>query len=278
MKAVLVTGASTGIGLACTQKLANAGFAVYAGVRDDADANRLAALHENIRPLRLDVTAAEQVAAAASAIRTEGVPLRAVLNNAGIVVAGPLEYLPLPDVRRQFEVNVLGALAVTQAVLPLLRQCEGSRVLFMSSVSGQIAPPFLGPYAASKFAIEALADSLRMELAPFSVQVAVIQPGNVRTPIWGKSRAANSEVASRMPPEAHERYGTVLNELARAIEREEPTFIEADVVATVVARAVSSPRTKARYAIGTPGAWQRRAAALLPERLRDRLILRALRR
>lgn len=277
-RGVLVTGASTGIGYACAQVLANAGFIVFAGARREGDAQRLSGVHSNVRPLLLDVTVREQIAAATAAIGASGVPLHAVVNNAGIAVAGPLEYLPLADFRLQFEVNVFGALAVTQAMLPLLRQTRDSRVVFMSSVSGQIAPPFVGPYASSKFALEAMADAMRMELSVFGIRVSVVQPGNVRTPIWQKGRDAKDDLAARMPEEAAMHYGDAVDALVRATEHEERTGIDPLVVAHSVLLAVTAAQPKERYPVGDPPAWQRRFAALLPERFRDRLILRTLSR
>jgi NAD(P)-dependent dehydrogenase (short-subunit alcohol dehydrogenase family) len=275
---ILVTGASTGIGYACVQTLANAGFVVFAGVRREADAQRVATLHGNVRPVLLDVTVREQVAAAADAIRASGVALLGVVNNAGVAVAGPLEYLPLDDFRRQFEINLFGALAVTQAMLPLLRAAGNGRIVFMSSVSGQIAPPFIGPYASSKFALEAMADVLRMELTPFGIHVAVVQPGNVRTPIWRKGRDAKDELLARMPPELLAHYGKTFDALVRVTEHEERTGIDPSQVASAVLRALTAAQPKARYPVGNPPAWQRRLASLLPERVRDRLILRRIAR
>lgn len=277
-RAVLVTGASTGIGYACAKTLAEAGFIVFAGVRSETAAQSVGALHAGIRPQLLDVTVREQVDAAADAIRASGVPLAGVVNNAGIAVAGPLEYLPLGEFRRQFETNVVGALAVTQATLPLLRQTPDSRVVFMSSVSGQIAPPFVGPYASSKFALEAMADALRMELRSFGIRVIVVQPGNVRTPIWQKGRDAKEEIIARMPEEAVTHYGGAVESLVRATEHEERTGIDPQIVADAVLRALTAEQPKARYPVGNPPAWQRRLASLLPERVRDRLILRTVTR
>lgn len=277
-RAVLVTGASTGIGYACVQTIANAGFIVFAGVRNDADARRLSQLHANVRPLALDVTMHEQIAAAADTIQAADVQLCGVVNNAGVAVAGPLEYLPLEDFRRQFEINVFGALAVTQAMLPLLRQSRDARVIFMSSVSGQIAPPFVGPYASSKFALEAMADALRMELSAFGIRVAVVQPGNVRTPIWQKGRDAKDALIARMPQQAATHYAHAVDALVRVTEREESTGIDPQIVADAVLRALTVPHPKARYPVGNPPAWQRRLASLLPERVRDRLILRTMTR
>lgn len=275
---VLVTGASTGIGYACTQTLALKGFTVFAGVRNDADAQRLSALRSNIRPLILDVTVPRQIAAAAQAIEDSGVQLRGLVNNAGVAVAGPLEYLPIDQFRRQFEINVFGALAVTQAMLPLLRRSDDARIVFMSSVSGQIVPPFIGPYAASKFALEATADALRMELSSFGIRVSVVQPGNVRTPIWQKGRDAKEALVAGMPHGAIAHYGEAVDAIVRVTEREERTGIDPGEVAQAVLHALSSPNPKARYPVGSPPAWQRRFASLLPERIRDRMILRTVTR
>lgn len=275
-EAVLVSGASTGIGHACARFLAERGFTVFAGVRTESDARRVAALHERgVRPVRLDVTSEDDIAAAIALIEQTGIPLRGIVNNAGIAVAGPLEYLPLGEFRRQFDVNVFGALALTQAALPLLRRTHG-RVVFISSVSGQIAPPYIGAYAASKFALEAMSDALRMELAPFGIAVSVIQPGNVSTPIWKKGRDDKDRLIALMPPQAAEHYGASLASLIAATEREERTGIPAGTVALAVHAALTAPHPRARYAVGNPPGWQRRIAALLPERLRDRLILRSI--
>jgi NAD(P)-dependent dehydrogenase (short-subunit alcohol dehydrogenase family) len=257
--------------------LAREGYTVFAGVRNSEDSRRLQSVHERIRPFLLDVRHEEQIAAAIDAIQRSSVPLAAVVNNAGIAVAGPLEYLPLDDVRRQFDVNVFGALGVTQAALPLLRKTSG-RIVFISSVSGQIAPPFIGPYAASKFALEALADSMRIELAPFGICVVVIQPGNVRTPIWAKGRSEKDALLARMPAIAGTHYANVAGDLVRITEREERTGIAAETVAAAVLQALREQRPRARYAVGSPPGWQRRIAALLPERLRDKLIARAFNR
>lgn len=276
-RAVLVTGASTGIGYAAAVALAEHGYAVYAGVRGESDAKRLRETHPEIVPLLLDVTNAATVAEAAQRIEGAGTPLYAVVNNAGIAVAGPLEYLPVDEVRRQFEVNVFGALAVSQAMLPMLRDARG-RLVFVSSVSGQIAPPYVGPYAASKFALEAMADALRMELSAFGISVSVIQPGNVKTPIWQKGRDAKEAMVAMLPPVALSHYGPAIDAVTRVTHREEQTGIDPAVVAAAIVHAVAGERPKARYPVGDPPGWQRRMASLLPERWRDKLVLRAFKR
>lgn len=272
-RGVLVTGTSTGIGYATAQLLAQIGYAVFAGVRNESDAERLRASNANIRTLTLDVANAADVARAAADIRSSGIPLFGLVNNAGIVVAGPLEHLPLELFRKQFEVNVFGALALTQAVLPLLRDARG-RIVFMSSISGQIAPPYVGPYASSKFALEAMADSMRMELSPFGIYVSVVQPGNVNTPIWAKGRASKDELIALLPQEALDRYGNAIERLVQVTEREERTGIDPSAVAGAVLEALTARNPRARYPIGEPRGWQRKMAAMLPERLRDRLILK----
>lgn len=276
-RAVLVTGASTGIGYAAALTLAQNGFTVYAGVRGASDERRLREAHASIEPVLLDVTDAAAIDDAARRIESGGTPLYGVVNNAGIAVAGPLEYLPVDEVRRQFEVNVFGALSVTQAMLPLLRTSRG-RVVFVSSVSGQIAPPYVGPYAASKFALEAIADALRMELSSFDVAVSVIQPGNVKTPIWQKGRDAKDAMVAMLPEIALTHYGHAIEAVTRVTEREEQTGIDAGVVAAAILRALSDERPKARYPVGDPPGWQRRMASLLPERWRDKLVLKAFER
>src|SRR5690606_23377140 len=204
--AVLVTGASKGIGAACVARLAADGYHVYAGVRKEADGAALVrASASSVTPVLLDVSDAAMIADAVSLIeqRSGSTALHAVVNNAGIAVAGPLEFLPLGELRRQLEVNVVGQIAVTQACLPLLRRAHAAderagRIVFMSSVSGRSALPFTGAYAASKFALEAAADSLRVELLPFGLRVVLVEPGVITTPIWETSRA----VAERMLEQA----------------------------------------------------------------------------
>lgn len=271
-QAVVITGASTGIGYATSALLAREGFMVFAGVRSDADSHRLAAL-PGVAPLQLDVTDAEQIRDAAHAVHESGLPLRGVVNNAGIAVPGPLEFLPIDDLRLQFEVNFFGALAVTQAFLPMLRAAKG-RIVFMSSVSGQIAAPFVGAYSSSKFALESAADALRMELRNSGVHVCLIQPGNVNTPIWAKGRSGRESLMQRAPQKAHEYYAPALQALVKITEDAEKTGIEPDIVAKTVLHALTAKKPRPRYALGAPAGWMRRTFTLLPERLRDRTLMR----
>jgi NAD(P)-dependent dehydrogenase (short-subunit alcohol dehydrogenase family) len=282
-RSVLITGASKGIGAACTERLARAGWHVYAGVRSASDAAALRSTH--VTPVTLDVTDGGQVGEAARLIAaTEGdAGLCALVNNAGIAVAGPLEFLPLDDLRRQLEVNVTGQLAVTQACLPLLRRArtagtrrEDGRVLFMSSVSGRSALPFIGAYGASKFALEAAADALRVELKPAGIGVVLIEPGVIATPIWDTSSARMRDSMAQLPPEAREHYGRVLDSVDR-FSSSSMGGLPADRVARVVERALTARRPRERYMVGAT-ARGRLLLEALPTRLRDWLITQGVRR
>jgi NAD(P)-dependent dehydrogenase (short-subunit alcohol dehydrogenase family) len=276
LPAALITGASTGIGEACAVELARRGWRVFAGVRRDEDAERLRRLGPAVEPLRLDVTVAEQVAAAAERLRAEldGSGLAGLVNNAGIALGGPLETLPLDEIRRPFEVNVFGLLAVTQAVLPLLRQARG-RIVNVSSVSGLVAGPYFGPYAASKFAVEALSDSLRLELRRFGVRVALVEPGPVRTPIWEKAKADSLRIHERMPPEAEALYGDDLAAFQKAVERAAASGAPVERVVRCVVHALSARRPKTRYLLDWPTRAMMAAVRILPDAWRDWFVLKS---
>lgn len=272
---VVITGASTGIGEACTLRLDRLGFRVFAGVRRPADGERLrAATSDRLMPVYLDVTDSESIRSAAEQVaRILGTdPLAGLVNNAGIAVAAPVEFLPLDALRRQLEVNVIGQVAVTQAFLPLLRQARG-RIVNMSSVSGRIASPFLGAYSASKFALEALTDALRLELRPWGIRVSLVEPGVIQTPIWNKSLAAAETLQAGLPPAAHELYGLAVEALRAGVS--ELKGLPPERVADAVVHALAARRPKARYVVGRDA---RLGAALshLPTRLRDSLVGRRL--
>ncbi len=217
--AILITGASTGIGAACAADLARRGFRVFAGVRKDTDGERLKDQSADIVPLLLDVTDSAQIAAAADTVgRTVGdACLAGLVNNAGIVVAGPLEILPLDELRRQLEVNVVGQVAVLQAMLPLLRKARG-RIVNISSVNGRFAPPYMAPYSASKHALEAINNALRLELRAWGIHVSIIEPGATATPIWDKSLAAANALTEQIREEHIQLYKNDLDAMARATE------------------------------------------------------------
>jgi NAD(P)-dependent dehydrogenase (short-subunit alcohol dehydrogenase family) len=274
---VVITGASTGIGAACALALDRAGFRVFAGVRRAPDGERLRGRASGrLSPVIVDVTDEASIDAAA---RTVGAAvgeagLAGLVNNAGIAVAGPLEYLPLADLRHQLDVNVVGQIAVTQAFLPLLRRARG-RIVNIGSISGRLATPFLGPYAASKFALEALSDALRGELRPWGLHVSLIEPGSIATPIWSKGEASGQARLLEAPAQAREKYGAAIEALLEASRRTAERGLPPDRVAAVVLHALTARVPKTRYLVGADARVQA-LVRLLPDRLRDRLIARAL--
>jgi NAD(P)-dependent dehydrogenase (short-subunit alcohol dehydrogenase family) len=201
--------------------------------------------------------------------------LAGLINNAGIVVGGMLEFLPLDALRRQLEVNVVGQIAVTQAFLSSLRKARG-RIVNISSVSGLISSPFTGAYSASKFALEALTDSLRMELRPWKMHVALVEPGFIQTPIASKSLAAAEELKSQLPAEAVQLYGSSLHAVTTATERKAAKGASTDVVVKAVVHALTARRPRTRYVVGEHSAFQIALGRALPDRWRDALIVRHL--
>ena len=273
IRAVIITGASSGIGQACALHLDGMGFRVFAGVRkaSDADALRQEA-SERLMPVFMEVTDIESVAAAARTVAasTGEAGLAGLVNNSGIVVSGPLAFLPVDELRRQLEVNVVGQMAVTRFFLPSLCRGQG-RIVNMGSVSGRAALPFMGPYAASKFALRALNDTLRMELRRWGVRVALVEPGAVRTPLWGKSIALADGIMQQMPEQAHAVYGRALQRVRAHAEGLMQAGAPAEVVVKAVVHALTARRPRAYYRL-----YGGRLAQLLPTRLRDWLIANAI--
>lgn len=256
-----MTGASTGIGEACALGFDRLGWKVFAGIRRDEDGERLTAKSSGrLRALRVDVTDEDSIDAAACEIAAKlgDAGLTALVNNAGIAVGGPVEYLPIDEWRRQFEVNVIGQVAVTKAMLPLIRRSAWrGRVVFMGSIGGRMASPFIAPYAASKHAIEAIAEAMRHELADTGIRTVVIEPGAVRTPIWDKGQSAADDIEATLPPDGLEWYGSAITGLRKAMEFQARTGVDPSVVARVVERAVTSTRPAARYLVRK---WRRNPA------------------
>ena len=276
-KSVLITGASSGIGLDLARSLAAQGWRVFAGVRRWADAQAVAAIAPaRINAVLLDVTAVDSVIEARAQIETAlaGAALDALVNNAGIVVAGPVEGVALADWRRQFEVNVFGVVNVTQAFLPLLRRGPG-RIVMMSSVSGRIAFPWLGAYAASKHALEALSDALRMELAAERIGVTLIEPGAVNTPIWTKSGSDLSQRFAALSPATAARLASTQATLRNRFEKAAAQACAPGLVSAAVLHALTARRPPARLSVGRE-AWLCSIFRLMPARWVDRLILRSL--
>ena len=273
---VVITGASTGIGEACALHLDGLGFRVFAGIRKPADGEALKARSsDRLTPVELDVTDEQMRAAAFETVAeaTGSAGLAGLVNNAGITVAGMLEFLPVAELRNQLEVNVIGAVAVTQTFLPLLRRARG-RVVNIGSDSGLLSTPFLGAYCASKFALEAITDALRLEVRPWGIKVSIIEPGSIQTPIWEKSRAAANLLLESMPRQAHELYGAAMEAVRKVSLKIAASGIPPTVVARTVAHALTANRPKTRYCVGKDATFQALLARYVPDRLRDALIAR----
>jgi NAD(P)-dependent dehydrogenase (short-subunit alcohol dehydrogenase family) len=278
MPSVLITGASTGIGEACALRLDGAGYRVFAGVRRTEDAERLrAGASPRLTPVSIDVADAASIERArvdvTNALGSAG--LEALVNNAGIAVAGPLELLPLDALRHQLEVNVIGQIAVTQAFLPLIRRATG-RVVLMGSIGGRMASPFLAPYCASKFALEAIADALRLELAPWKIHVALIEPGSIATPIWTKSASAADRLQEQFAANDGADYTAALDAMRQAAASTGRRGVPASLVADAVTHAIESRSPKTRYLVGRDAHIRAWLVRIVPDRLRDRLIRRAM--
>lgn len=281
MALALITGASTGIGRATALRLAGSGWTVLAGVRDPSagESLREQAPAGRVIPLTLDVTDAAQLAEARENVQAQeaGASARggldALINNAGVGFGGPLELVSADDLRTQFEVNVFAQVAVTQAMLPALRRA-GGRIVFLSSIGGRVATAFTAPYGASKHAIEALGDALRVELRSSNVQVALIEPGSVATPIWDKAHVQADAVS--IPPELQGAYGNVPAAMNKVLEETARRGVPPERVAETIERALGARRMKARYVVGTDAKVMLLLKALLPDLLFDRVVRRAL--
>jgi NAD(P)-dependent dehydrogenase (short-subunit alcohol dehydrogenase family) len=262
MPSVLVTGAGRGIGRATALRLARTGWSVFAGVRREQDG---ATLEDSITPVILDIADRAQVAALDGALPDT---LDAVVNNAGIVVAGPIEGLDPDELRRQFDVNVVGQAAVTQAVLPRLRRSRG-RIVFVSSISGRISTPMTGAYNASKFAVEGMADALRMELAPWGIRVALVEPAQTDTDVWRTADDMLEASVAKLSPEHRALYARHIEGYRRSIPRTQKTAAPAEGVAEVIEKALADSRPRARYVVGRPARVQAFLARLTPTRVLD---------
>ncbi|SEP48995.1 SDR family oxidoreductase [Amycolatopsis saalfeldensis] len=271
---VVVTGASTGMGAAAARELAGRGFHVLAGVRRESDALR----GPNLEPVILDITRPGEIEALAKRIEADPAhrPLRALVNNAGIAVNAPVETLPLDEWRRQFEVNLFGHIAVTQALMPALLAASG-RVVNISSVGGRIAMATYGAYAGTKFAFEAVSDSLRREVGPLGVRVVVVQPGGVSTRMSARGIATATELAGGMTDRQHDRYGPLVQAIIGQSAAMARTGLPAEKAGLVIARAVTDRRPRTRYTIGRDAALLTRLARVLPDRLLDRILAANLR-
>ena len=272
--AVLVTGASTGIGESAAHHLAGLGFDVHAGVRRAEDGERLAAADTTgrVRPVIVDVTDGDSIGAARESIGTDLVGL---VNNAGIAVPGPVEVLPVEEWRRQLEVNVVGQVAATQVFLPGLRRTRG-RIVFTGSMAGRIGLPGMGAYAASKHALEAVSDSLRREVRGFGITVSLLEPGSISTPIWNKGLDELPRMRAMFGPLGQEQYGELIETIAKEASHQDEIGIEPVVVARAIEHALTSRRPHHRYVIGRDAQAVVRVVRHLPSGLVDRIVARQL--
>lgn len=271
---ILITGASKGIGRAAALHLDKLGFHVLAGVRKLADGEALCREASNrLRPIQIDVTDPTLIASAAQQITqiVGDAGLYGLVNNAGIAVAAPLEFIPLDDLRWQLEVNVVGQVAVTQAFIPLLRQARG-RIVNISSIGGLVSGKIIGPYHASKYALEALNDALRMELQPWGIEVVAIEPGEIATPIWDTATQIGDTLAAKMSPEANTLYGKEIQGARDRAAKAAKTGAPPEIVAEAIGHALTAPRPRTRYLVGRDAQFVGTIIVNLSARLRDRLM------
>ena len=274
----IVTGASTGIGAATARELARRGFHVLAGVRRDRDADAIRG--PGVEPQIIDITNPDHIRALVTRVRrdSQGRAVRALVNNAAVGVNVPVEAFAIDEWRRLFEVNLFGHVAVTQALLPALIRSKG-RVVNISSAGGKVAMATYGPYAGTKFALEAVSDSLRREMAPFGVAVVVVEPGAVRTEMPGRAIATAHELASAMSPEQSQRYGPLVQAITAqtASHTTSGSGLPADAAAKVIAKAVTARKPRTRYTVGRDAALITRLVRFLPDRTLDRVLVAVLR-
>jgi NAD(P)-dependent dehydrogenase (short-subunit alcohol dehydrogenase family) len=287
---VLISGCSSGIGRAAALRMAARSWRVLAGVRTAEAAAELAAASANITPVMLDVTRPADLADATELVTrlTAGRGLDALVNNAGICTAGPLELVPLEAWRTQLEVNVLGVVALTQAMLPLLRQAGArlataggtpatARIINISSISGRAALPMLGPYAASKFALGAITHALRQEVAPHHIRVCLLEPGSFDTAIWNKSTAAANALAAAADPAARAAYQPLITAVKTKIAHAAATARPLEPLIDHIERCLTVPRPPARIVVGTSSRITALAWSILPTAWTDWAIARQLR-
>jgi NAD(P)-dependent dehydrogenase (short-subunit alcohol dehydrogenase family) len=275
--AILITGASTGIGEATALELDRRGYRVFAGVRCEEAGKGLQDRSKGLlTPILLDVTDQSHIANAVETIRnsTGECGLAGLVNNAGIAVSGPLEIIPEADFRRQMEVNLFGSLAMIRAFIPQLRIC-GGRIVNISSINGALSAPYLGPYSASKFALEAISDSLRIELRQWGIKVIVIAPGAIKTPIWDKSVGTSEKMVAEVPPEELKRYENDLNAWRKAVVNIAEAGDPVEKVVECIVKALTAPRPRARYYLHFSQRFICRGFKILPEWIRDWFVRRA---
>ena len=274
--AVVVTGSSTGIGAACALRLADEGFSVFACVRRIADAELLQQqTSRTVTPLLIDVTDGALIATAADAVMQEvgDRGLAGLVNNAGIVRPGPLEFQPPADIRTQLEVNLFGQIAVTQAFLPLIRK-GGGRLVNVGSIGGRLVLPLHGAYSASKFAFEAVTDAFRLELRQWGIPVSLVDPGGSATAIFAKTLTAIDDMEANLHARGIYLYDAQVVAVRALVEKTAGDATPADQVARAVSEALTARRPKTRYLAGKDAKAVAVMARMLPDRLKDRAVAR----
>lgn len=273
---VVITGASSGMGRACAVRLSESGFSVFAGVRKRGDADRIRGLGiPKLQPVLLDITDPNSISAAVETVghQVGTTGLYALVNNAGIGVTAPVEAVPLDDLRRQFEVNVFGQVAVTKAFLPSIRAAKG-RIINVGSVGGKLSIPFGGLLCASKSALELLNDSLRMELASSDVQVILVAPGSIRTEAAEKLVTESETMISKFSADSKSRYEAAYRSFVKKFREEESKGVGPEVMAETVLRALTISRPKTRYPVGPKSRVLPFLSSVLPPRVLDRLLMK----
>ena len=269
MPTVLITGASRGIGRATAFRLAAGGWDVVGTVRREEDGESLIeGSGGKITPVMLDITDADQIAALDRILPLQ---LDAVVNNAAIVVGGPVEGVPIDELRRQLEVNLIGQVAVTQAVLPRIRASRG-RIVFVSSLGGWISSPMVGAYSASKFALEGMADALRIELRPWRIRVVLVEPAQTDTDMWHGAMDQLDATVAMMSPEHRQLYAKHIEGQRKGIPKSQKMATPADGAAEVIGQALTVKRPRARYVVGTGPRIMGSVARVVPTRMMDQVL------
>lgn len=267
MSSVLVTGAGRGIGLAITQHMSERGWDVYATARSDADLDRLDHMNR-VHAVPLEITERSSLARLAERLPAE---LDGLVNSAGIIVNGPVEALSLDDLSKQLDVNVTAQIAVTQIALPHIR-AAGGRIVFMSSLSGLVTLPGSGAYSASKYAVESLADALRMELRPWHIRVSLIEPGPTRTDMWSDALGDHDRMAAKLSAHHRELYAAQLAGNRQLLARLQKLAGDPQKVVKAVDRALTSKHPRRRYMTDNLSRVQKRVLAISPTAINDAVL------
>lgn len=268
MKNILITGASSGIGLACCENLANTQYIVYATVRNDNDIEKLARISQNIRPIKLDITNHIEVDKFFQKITQ----LDIVFNNAGLAASGPAEFQNIETFKKLMDVNFISQVYITQKCIPLLRKSNDPRLIFTSSAAGILAKPMMSSYSASKFALEAFIDTIRVELAPWKIKVISIEPGKIKTKIYDKSRNDLNSFINLLPENAKALYGELLEVAKYNIDHADEMSSDVSVIVKIFMESLLSKNPKTRYIIGGDASIQK-IISKFPDKIRDKIIL-----